>query len=352
MRKSATTKGPRRAGGWRKWFLLGCFWASAGPAPAGEELPPSHSVTPELCATGFAFAEGPTFDVQGNLYVVNYRELGTIGRITPDGTASIWCDLNKASPVEGRKVQANGLKVDSEGRLIAADAGGGRVLRISPDGQQVEVLADRCDGVRFDAINDVALDRTGNIFFTDPGNSSAEKPTGSVYRYDIGTKKTTRLATGLAYPNGIGVTPDQRHLCVGESDRYRLLIFDLDAATSVARGPRVLIDFPQQTQGNILGGKFVPDGFVFDDAGRLYVAMWVGGVVNVVDVRSGALLRQYNAGGPQATNCHFQGSYLYTTVAAKEAVFRLKLGVRGDPYWVSLSPANGEVRQDSGPKQE
>ena len=48
-----------------------------------------------------------------------------------------------------------------------------------------------------------------------------------MYRYDIGTKKTTRLAEGLAYPNGIGIAPS-RYLCVGESDRYRLLIFDLD----------------------------------------------------------------------------------------------------------------------------
>ncbi|NLF72528.1 MAG: SMP-30/gluconolactonase/LRE family protein [Candidatus Anammoximicrobium sp.] len=342
---SAKFNGRPRAGGWKPWSLLGCFLALAGPALADDELPPSHSVTPELYATGFAFAEGPTFDVQGNLYVVNYRELGTIGRITPDGAASIWCDLRKASPVEGRKVQANGLKVDSENRLIAADAGGGRVLRISPDGQQVEVLADRCDGIRFDAINDVALDRKGNLFFTDPGNSSADKPTGSVYRYDIGTKRTTRLATGLAYPNGIGVTPDQRHLCVGESDRYRLLIFDLDQAAGEVRESRVLIDFPGETKGNILGGKFAPDGFVFDESGRLFVAMWVGGVVNVVDVPSGNLLRQYNAGGPQVTNCHFHGSYLYATVAAKEAVFRLKLGRRGDPYWMPPSPATGKVGQ-------
>jgi sugar lactone lactonase YvrE len=62
--------------------------------------------------------------------------------------------------------------------------------------------------------------------------------------------------------------------------------------------------------------------------------MWVGGVVNVVDVPSGTLLRQYSAGGSQATNCHFHGPYLYTTVAAKEAVFRLKLGVQGHEYWV------------------
>ena len=32
------------------------------------------------------------------------------------------------------------------------------------------------------------------------------------------------------------------------------------------------------------------------------------------------------------TNCHFHGGYLYVTVAAKEAVFRLKLGVEGFDY--------------------
>jgi sugar lactone lactonase YvrE len=346
---SATINLPRRVSGWTSWIALAGFLVSPVPARAADgELPPSHTLTPELVATGFAFAEGPAFDVQGNLYVVNYRELGTIGRITPDGSASIWCDLKKASPVEGRKVQANGLKIDSESRLIAADAGGGRILRISSDGQQVEVLADRCDGVRFDAINDVALDRAGNIYFTDPGTSSAEKPVGSVYRYDVGTKKTTKLASGLAYPNGVAVTPDQKQLCVSESDLYRVLIFPLDKAAGESGEPRVLIDFPQPTQGNVLGGKYSPDGLIFDDAGRLYVAMWVGGVVNVVDVPSGSLLRQYNAGGSQATNCHFQGPYLYTTVAAKEAVFRIKLGIPGHPYWMPL-PAPDE---ESGQKVE
>jgi sugar lactone lactonase YvrE len=322
--------------------LLVGFWVWGGLA--AEELPPSSSVTPELFATGFAFAEGPAFDVQGNLYAVNYRELGTIGRITPDGTASIWCDLKKASPVEGRKVQANGLKIDSEGRLIAADAGGGRVLRISSDGRQVEVLADRCEGVRFNSINDVALDRLGNIFFTDSGTSSADNSVGAIYRYDIGTKKTMRLAGGLAYPKGIGVTPDQQHLCVGESAQYRLLIFPLDAAAGQVGEPRVLIDFPQQTHDGVLDGKFAPDGFVFDAIGRLYVAMWLAGVINVVDVASGTIVRQYNAGGEQATNCHFHGTYLYTTVAAKEAVFRLKLGVKGHEYWGHRS-LGGEIGQ-------
>jgi len=306
--------------------------APSAAVAGDDDLPPTRSVEPQLYATGFAFAEGPALDSAGNLYVVNYRYKGTIGRITRDGEASIWCDLDELAPIGGRQAQANGLKVDGEERLIVADAGGGRVLRISANGQQVEVLADRCEGVRFVSINDVALDLEGNIYFSDPGGSSADNPIGSVYRYDIQTKKTSLVATGLAFPNGLGVTPDQHHLCVAESQRYRILIFDLDRGTTEVSNKRVLIAFPEETQGDIVAGKFPPDGLVFDAKGRLYVAMWVGGVINVVDVPSGRLLRQYDAGGSQTTNCHFHGPYLYTTVAAKEAVFRLKLNVAGHRY--------------------
>ncbi len=312
-------------------FALALLPAVAGGAEPHDDLPPSHSVQPQLYATGFEFAEGPALDDEGNLYVVNYRGLGNIGRITPDGTASVFCNLREKAPVEGRKPQANGLKIDASGRLIAADSGAGRVLRISRDGSSVEALADRCDGSRFRSINDVALDLKGNIYFTDPGGSSLDKPIGSVYRYDINNAQVSRLDTGLVFPNGIAVTPDQKHLCVAESQHYRVLIYDLSPEGTVSNR-RVLIKFPLETQGNIIGGRHDPDGMIFDARGRLYVAMWSGGVINVVDVDSGKLIRQYDAGGSRATNCHFHGPYLYTTVAAKEAVFRLKLNVEGFDY--------------------
>ena len=62
------------------------------------------------------------------------------------------------------------------------------------------------------------------------------------------------------------------------------------------------------------------------------VLAFCSGLVNVVEVPSGKILRQYDAGGTLSTNCHFHGDYLYTTVASKEAVFRLKLGVPGFNY--------------------
>jgi sugar lactone lactonase YvrE len=313
------------------WFSLAVLLTLPGlafTADAGD-LPAPGEVTPELYATGFEFAEGPALDAPGNLYVVNYRGNGNIGRITPEGTASVFCDLRQLLPDEGQEPRANGLKVDTQGRLIAADAGVGRLLRISADGSNVEVLADRCDGKHFHLINDVALDLAGNIYCTDPGGSSVENPIGSVYRYDIKTSRVSQLDTGLASPNGIGVTPDQKRLCVSDSLARCIWIYDLTREGAVANR-RVLIDFPK-VEG-IRGTEFIPDGLVFDAAGRLYVGMWTDGVINVVCTASGKLIRQYDAGGSQATNCHFHGGYLYTTVAAKEAVFRLKLGVEGFDY--------------------
>ena len=311
--------------------LLAASATSARSIAAKEpELPPSHSVEPELYATGFEFAEGPALDREGNLFVVNYRGNGNIGRIAADGTAGVWCVLDELAPVEGQRSRANGLKIDSEGRLVVADAGCGRLLRVSADGKSAEVLADRLSGTRLNSIKDVALDTKGNIYFSDPGGSNAEMPIGSVYRFDISTNAVTKIVSDLAFPNGLAVTVDQRHLCVAESSRYRVMIYDL--VNGRAENGRVLIDFPQQDQGEILGGPFDPDGMICDEAGRLYVAMWIGGVINVVHVPTGKLIRQYDAGGTKATNCHFHDGYLYTTVAAKEAVFRLKLGVNGFRY--------------------
>lgn len=294
------------------------------------DLPESHSLAPQLYATGFEFADGPALDEEGNLFVANYRGLGNIGRIAPDGTASVWCDLAKVAPQAGRRPRAHGLKAGRFGRLIVADGGAGRLLRISADGKKAEVLADRYAETRFTAVNDVAFDAARNIYFTDPGGSSLSRPVGRIYRYDT-VNRVTRLANDLAYPNGIAVTPDGKQLCVAESHRYRILIFDLEADGQLANR-RVLIEFPESPAPPMRGGKFFPDGMVFDTRGRLYVAMWTGEVINVVDVPSGELVRQYDAGGGRVTSCHFHGGFLYTTIAAKEAVFRLPIGVTGFDY--------------------
>ena len=316
-------------------LLVFLFHLVAGAAEPKDptRLPAPSMTKPTMYCTGFAFAEGPAIDRDGNLYVVNYREWGTIGRITPQGAASILIDLRKKLPAEGDKLPScNGLKIDDEGNLIGAETGTSQIIRISKDGQKVEVLAREVDGVRLNGLNDVALDQQGNIYFANPGQRN-------VYRINKRDGSFDRLNPEPIGSNGIGVTPDGKHLVTADSQGVRLMILDLVAGKG--QNQRELISFkPAGTPDNRSAEESrklsdrvgVPDGFVFDAYGRLYLGMWTGGVVHVIEVPSGKLLATYPAGGSQATNVHFYNGDLYVTVAANEAVYKLPLGIRGWRY--------------------
>ena len=89
-------------------------------------------------------------------------------------------------------------------------------------------------------------------------------------------------------------------MCVAESQKRRILIYDGSPDGKIGKG-RLLIELPAATQGIIEGGEFLPGGFVFDTKGRLYVAMGIGGGIDVFQVPSVKRVRQYEAGGRGAT---------------------------------------------------
>jgi sugar lactone lactonase YvrE len=297
--------------------VVGPSARAADPSPT--PLPDPARTKPVLHCTGFEFAEGPAFDRDGNLYVVNYRERGTIGKFTPDGAASVLVDLRKQLPADGdRKPSCNGLKVDDDGNIIGAETGTSQIIRISPDGKKVEVLVREVNGERLRGLNDVALDPKGNIYFSNPGRQN-------VYRWNKSDGSVDKLNPEPVGSNGIGLTPNGKYLITADSNGKRLMI--LDMVDGKGTSPRVLFNLPQDRPE-----QSIPDGFVFDESGRLYLGTWTGGVVHVVEVPSGKLLATYDAGGGRATNVHFYQGDLYVTVAAKEAVFKLPLGVRGWRY--------------------
>lgn len=281
--------------------------------PQASVPPLRDKLKPYPVVANIAFAEGPIFDRAGNLYFVNYHVLGTLGRRTPDGTVSIWVHTGG---------QANGLKVDGQGNVVVADYGAKRILRVHPMTRQIETLTDNCGGQPYRGPNDVCLDLAGNIYFTDPEESSKENPIGCVYRIEIApdnsVEKVTRIAEGLAFPNGLAVSPDQRRLYVAESDTNRLLCWDLKPDGSLAN-KRVIIELPTPTL----------DGIMFDEFGRLWIARWTSKTVDVVDVEKGELLKSYPAGGDEVTNLCWWGTSLYVTVAGQRSIHRFNVGVKG-----------------------
>lgn len=275
------------------------------PALGQTAAPPlPNAVEPYPVVADIEFAEGPIFDAEGNLYFVNYIRNGTIGVKSPDGTVRILCETGG---------QANGLKVDAQGRLIAADFGGKRILRIDPRTAGIEVLTDSYNGAPYLGPNDVCMDLAGNVYFSDPSPTAADAPVGAVYRLARdGT--VARLAEAISFPNGLAVSPDQTRLYVAESATNRLLAWDL-SPDGTATNRRVVAEFPDPTL----------DGMMFDEYGRLWIARWTHGTVDIVS-QEGELLGSLDAGGTQVTNLCWWGNDLYVTVAGQHSIHRLAVG--------------------------
>ncbi|HOS95792.1 MAG TPA: hypothetical protein PLQ54_20965, partial [Armatimonadota bacterium] len=115
-------------------------------AVAADVPPVPQDVEPYPVVADIDFAEGPIFDAYGNLYFVDYIRNGSIGVKTPEGEVRVLCQTG------GR---ANGLKVDAEGFLIAADYEGKRILRVDPAGADIRVLTQRFEDRPYIGPNDV-----------------------------------------------------------------------------------------------------------------------------------------------------------------------------------------------------
>ena len=62
---------------------------------------------------------------------------------------------------------SNGLTLDRQGRVLAAEHDGRRVSRVADDGTRT-VLAEQFQGKRLNSPNDIVVKSDGSIYFTDP----------------------------------------------------------------------------------------------------------------------------------------------------------------------------------------
>ncbi len=117
-----------------------------------------------------------------------------------------------------------------DGRIIICDANRG-LLALTGD-SVIEVLSSDFGGIPFRFTDDLAIAANGVIFFTD---ASARHPierftddliehqtTGRVLRYEPESRRTTLVADGFSFANGIALAPDESFLVVAETGAYRL----------------------------------------------------------------------------------------------------------------------------------
>src|ERR1700675_4554083 len=122
-------------------------------------------------ATTDCFIEGPSFDADGNLYIVDIP-FGRIFRITPDRKWSLVVEYDG---------WPNGLKIARDGRILVADYRNGILELDARAGRMQHVLRSR-NSESFRGCNDLHLASNGDIYFTDQGQTGLHDPTGRVYR--------------------------------------------------------------------------------------------------------------------------------------------------------------------------
>ncbi len=240
-------------------------------APDGSQMPRQRSPIqpgshPSQLNASHA-GEGPAWHApSGSLYYVGG---GRITKWDTNGTSQVFRE-----PSGG----ANGLLFDHQGRLIACEAQNRRLTRTEAGGV-LTVLADSFAGKKFNSPNDLTIDSAGRIYFTDPRYGSRESMEArddegrlveGVYRIDAPGKVARVITHEVDRPNGILVSPDDKHLFVADNNNNtvggarKLWRFNLNPDGSVDPSSRTLLFDWKTSRG--------PDGLKMDSRNRLFVA--------------------------------------------------------------------------------
>ena len=279
----------------------------------------------ERIAGGFVFTEGPVW--RGNALL--FSDI-------PNNRIARWRRLPEGPELTTFATgPSNGLTLDRQHHVVAAEHGGRRVVRVADHGERT-VLADRFQGKRLNSPNDIVVKSDGAMYFTDPPygvNTVApgiarpagwwtapiagkEQPCNGVYRLaPDGSLKL--LLDDFALPNGLAFSPDESVLYINDSARQHIRAFDVGADGGL-RNSRILLDMTSPEPG-------VPDGMKVDLQGNVF-STGAGGVW--VCRANGTLLgRILLPELPANLGWGEDGSALFMT--ARTSVYRLATKTRG-----------------------
>jgi gluconolactonase len=254
------------------------------------------------------FIEGPSFDADGNLYIVDIP-FGRIFRISPDRKWTLVIEY------EG---WPNGLKIDARGRILVADYMHGIMELDARAGKMLPILTAR-NSESFKGCNDLHIAGNGDIYFTDQGQTGLHDPTGRVYRLRTNGELNCLINTGIS-PNGLVLDPTESVLFVAMTRDNAVWRAPFMKDGSVSKVGRFCSMF----------GPSGPDGMTMDSAGRLFVGHASLGHVFVFAANGELIARIKSCAGGSCTNVAIGGARrdrLYITESATGAVLVADIGV-------------------------
>ncbi|MGW3949538.1 SMP-30/gluconolactonase/LRE family protein [Streptomyces sp. NPDC004752] len=249
--------------------LTGCGTQTGGPAAdtaagagaGGDRIIRAQKVmrvTQTHQQTGMTLLEGPTFDEDGKLLVVDVT--------APAGEPKLLrVDVRKKTSkkvhTDDRGTYTSAQFSPYDGRVYLTDFSHGDIVSLAPDGSDVRTFfSGEVDGARMNP-DDLAFDQDGNLYVSDSRGMTEGEAKGRVVRIDRDGKGATVLADGLSAPNGISFDADYRGLWFSELTQNRISYLLLDGEGRVAS---------RHTAIRVDGGIAETDSIAVDADGNLY----------------------------------------------------------------------------------
>lgn len=208
--------------------------------------------------TGMTLLEGPVFDEDGRLFVVDVT--------APEGEPKVLRVNVRNKTFQGVHTDGRGAYTSAQfspydGRLYLSDFAHGEIVSLAPDGGDKRTFfAGEVDGAPMNP-DDIAFDQAGNLYVSDSRGLSEGEARGRVVRISRDGAKTTVLAKELAAPNGVSFDEDHRGLWFSELTENRISYLRLDGQGAVtSRHTAIRVD----------GGIAQTDSIAVDADGNLY----------------------------------------------------------------------------------
>lgn len=294
-----------------QWILATVFTFAAtclAEEPTGELAQRLANVKFSHFADAPGYSEGPTWR-NGEVLFCS----GALLRVDAQRKVHKYLEIGPA-----------GTLLRGDGQMLICDNKNKALLSLSPDGK-VAVVADQFEGPPLRSLNDVTMDARGNVYWTDPEGSTPQTPVGNVFRVRP-DGRVHKVATGLAFPNGLDVDPAGKFLYVIESQSKKILRYAVPADSELCGKPEVFYDLDGS------GG----DGCAFDAAGNMWVADFhrpeTGkGRITVLSPEA-RVLAYLPVPAKVVSNITFGGpnhDEIFCTTGEPPGVFHAKVGVKG-----------------------
>ncbi|MFH9616726.1 SMP-30/gluconolactonase/LRE family protein [Streptomyces pratensis] len=297
--------------------LTGCGTETSGsvvgaPAAGADRTIRAHEVmqlTKVHEETGMTLLEGPAFDENGKLLVVDVTAPAGKPKVM---RVDVKRKTSQAVHTDGRGAYTSAQFSPYDGRVYLTDYAHGEIVSLAPDGSDPQpFFSGEVDGAQMNP-DDIAFDKEGNLYVSDSRSLSTGDAHGRVVRIDRDGEKSAVLADGLASVNGISFDADYRGLWISELTQNRISYLRLDGEGGMtSRHTAIRVD----------GGIAQTDSIAVDAEGNLYQALHGRAAMAVYDRHGERLATVELPGGTRglesATNVAITpgGTKAYMTVS-------------------------------------